>query len=1035
MKKALELFAKRFSPPGRKPGGCVSIASLTNSADAFLALSIAIREETAVLAVTSGLPDADRLFSDIATLIEHLYPKQSQKAPSLLEFPRADDEERNAFAIRMKTAAALNEARKKKSPLIVVADATALSDPIPEDFPETIRVSLNKDEFRLSFSELTERLAKSGYSRVSQVRQEGESSVRGGIVDAWSPGEEFPVRIEFFGDDLESIRTFSPATQSSVSQITSAAFTPLTAGQTDESKNTSLIEILPPHSTVIALEHNAYSLPEISERNKNTAYFIFTGDPAPQGCATDPLITSPLPGFSALSADAARHPELFEQARLRLARHIESSEKRGAHILNIDNLSGGFELPGEGKTKSLIVVSKADRSFVKRSVRFRRDKMISLSGERISDFDELEPGEYVVHIDYGVGRYIGSSEINIDGQRSEVFTVEYAEGGKLHIPSTHAHLLSRYVGVKGEKINLHRLDGKRWEKDKRDAQKAVADLAASLLETQARRETVPGFSFDIQCDGIDAFEEAFPYEETKDQSSAINDIKSDMAARKPMDRLICGDAGYGKTEIAMRAAYIAAMNGKQTVVLAPTTILAEQHFETFTSRFDGTSVRIECLSRLQTPKTREGTFKRISSGVCDIVIGTHAVLSSKIFFHDLGLIIIDEEQRFGVKHKEFLKTLKATADVLTLSATPIPRTLYMSMTGARDLSLLRTPPRERVAVVTKIERDSDHTVSSAISAEIARGGQVFFLHNRIATIHLVEKRLKTLCPSCRITVAHGRMDAKELAAKMKAFENGEFDILLSTTIVESGLDIPRANTIIVARADTFGLADLYQIRGRVGRSSRQGYAYMLLPASGTVDSDARERLSSLRRHAGLGAGFNLAVRDLELRGAGNLLGSQQSGHVAAVGFTLYCQLLKRTIAMMKGEKVAETIDVKLNLDFSRPSIPAEYIEDDALRLASIRRFSEAQNLKNVSALVSEMRDRFGPLPNKVKEFAAVASLRILCSQARITSIDSRGSRAVFYRSHSREIAFVETLKGNTAEEKIAELTRRVQAEIQSFSKA
>ena len=1034
MKKALELFAKRFSPPGRKPGGGISIASLTGAGDAFLALSIALREESAVLVVTAGLPDADRLISDISTLIGKLPKSTTKKAPQLLEFPRAN-EERNAFAVRMKTAAAMREAKEKKNALIIVSTAAALSDPIPELFPEPIRICLNDKGLLPKFKNLTSRLAESGYSRVPQVRQEGECSVRGGIVDAWSPGDELPVRIEFFGDDLESIRTFSPSTQSSVRQITSAEFAPLAAHEAETASTTNLIEILPPQSTVIELEHNAYSLPRVNTEKEDAPYFIFTGDPAPQGCPTHPFITSPLPGFSALAADAARHPELFEQARLRLARHIESSEKRGSHILNIDELSGGFELPGERNQKSVIVVAKSDKSFVKRSVRLRRDKTASLSGDRISDFEELEPGEYVVHVDYGVGRYIGSSEINIDGQRSEVFTVEYAEGGKLHIPSTHAHLLSRYVGVKGEKVNLHRLDGKRWEKDKRDAQKAVADLAASLLETQARRETIPGFSFDIECDGINAFEEAFPYEETQDQSSAIDAVKADMASRKPMDRLICGDAGYGKTEVAMRAAYIAAMNGKQTVVLAPTTVLAEQHFETFTSRFDGTAVRIECLSRLQTPKTREGTFKRISSGVCDIVIGTHAVLSSKSVFHDLGLIIIDEEQRFGVKHKEFLKTLKATADVLTLSATPIPRTLYMSMTGARDLSLLRTPPRERVAVITKVERDSDITVSAAVSSEIARGGQVFYLHNRIATIYLAEKRLKALCPSCRITVAHGRMDAKELAAKMKAFENGEFDILLSTTIVESGLDIPRANTIIVERADTFGLADLYQIRGRVGRSSRQGYAYMLLPSSGAIDSDARERLSSLRRHGGLGAGFGLAVRDLELRGAGNLLGSQQSGHVAAVGFTLYCQLLKRTVAMMKGEKVAETIDVKLNLDFSHPSIPAEYVEDDAQRLSLIRRFAEAQSIRNISALVSEMRDRFGPLPERAKEFAAVSSLRILCAQAHITSIDSRGTRAVFYRSRSREIAFVENLKGQTAEEKIAELSRRVQAEIHSFSKA
>ncbi|MBR2355712.1 MAG: DEAD/DEAH box helicase, partial [Kiritimatiellae bacterium] len=368
-------------------------------------------------------------------------------------------------------------------------------------------------------------------------------------------------------------------------------------------------------------------------------------------------------------------------------------------------------------------VSKADRVFARRSAPPPR-RAAGNAGARLTDFEDLELGEYVVHVDYGVGRFVGSSEITVNGRRSEVFTIEYADGGKLHVPAAHAHLLSRYVGVRGEEVRLHRLDGRRWEKDKREAQRAVTDLAAALLETQAKRDLTPGFAYDVECDGLDAFEAAFPYEETPDQAEAIAAVKRDLASTKPMDRLVCGDAGYGKTEVAMRAAYIAAMNGKQVAVLAPTTVLAEQHFETFTSRFDGTPVRIESLSRFQGPETRRGTFQRLAAGTCDIVIGTHALLSDRTVFRDLGLIVIDEEQRFGVRHKEFLKRLRATADVLTLSATPIPRTLYLSMTGARDLSLLRSPPRERVAVETKVERDSDAAVAAAISAELARGGQV-----------------------------------------------------------------------------------------------------------------------------------------------------------------------------------------------------------------------------------------------------------------------------------------------------------------------
>ena len=561
----------------------------------------------------------------------------------------------------------------------------------------------------------------------------------------------------------------------SIERVDKAALLPAGNKDDEQDKQCSLLDLLPDSSTVLALEHNDYSLPVprtvASEMRPYQFTFVYTGDPAPRGVPTGKFQTSPLPGFAELGADEAHHPELFDAARGRLERHLAAAKKRGDLVLAIDDLSGGFELApstGAAGEKALLVVAKSDRVFAKRKTHLRNAALAR--GARLNDFDELDPGEYVVHVDYGVGRFIGSSEILVNGKRSEVFTIEYADGAKLHVPAAHAHLLSRYVGVKGEAVRLHRLDGKRWAKDKADAQKAVTDLAAALLETQARRELVPGFAYDVECDGMDAFEAAFPYEETPDQAAAIAAVKKDLAAQKPMDRLICGDAGYGKTEVAMRAAFIAAMNGKQTAVLAPTTVLAEQHFETFTSRFDGTPIRIESVSRFQSDATHKGTFQRLATGACDIVIGTHAILSSKIAFRDLGLIIIDEEQRFGVRHKEFLKRLRATADVLTLSATPIPRTLYLSMTGARDLSLIRTPPRERVAVETKVVRDSAATVRAAVGAELARGGQVFFLHNRVSTIGKAEKRLNETCPEARVVVAHGQMDARTLARKMRDFE-------------------------------------------------------------------------------------------------------------------------------------------------------------------------------------------------------------------------------------------------------------------------
>ena len=1038
MKDALELFASRFAPPSLKEGGAVAISSLTGAADAFLALALT-KGSRLVLAATPGLPDADRLSDDLRVLSAAI---PSAREVRVLEFPPPLSGDVGALGTRLKTLAALRAWPLSPYPCVLVVSSPALSSPVPTGAPPVISLGTDPEKLGtdpIKFGEICEKLATFGYNRVPMVEQVGDFSVRGGIVDAWSPGEEFPIRAEFFGDDLESIRTFDAATQMSIERVEKAALLPAGGKDEEPGRQCSLLDLLPDGSAVLALEHNDYSLPVprtvASEMRPYQFTFVYTGDPAPRGVPTGKFQTTPLPGFAELGADEAHHPELFDAARGRLERHLAAAKKRGDLVLAIDDLSGGFELAPSTNiagAKALLVVAKSDRVFAKRNTHLRGRNAALARGARLNDFDELDPGEYVVHVDYGVGRFIGSSEILVNGKRSEVFTIEYADGAKLHVPAAHAHLLSRYVGVKGEAVRLHRLDGKRWAKDKADAQKAVTDLAAALLETQARRELVPGFAYDVECDGIDAFEAAFPYEETPDQAAAIAAVKKDLAAQKPMDRLICGDAGYGKTEVAMRAAFIAAMNSKQTAVLAPTTVLAEQHFETFTSRFDGTPIRIESVSRFQSGATHKGTFQRLATGACDIVIGTHAILSSKIAFRDLGLIIIDEEQRFGVRHKEFLKHLRATADVLTLSATPIPRTLYLSMTGARDLSLIRTPPRERVAVETKVVRDSAATVRAAVGAELARGGQVFFLHNRVSTIGKAEKRLNETCPEARVVVAHGQMDARTLARKMRDFERGKFDVLLSTTIVESGIDIPRANTIIVDHAEMFGLADLYQLRGRVGRSSREGHAYFLLPAEGLVDSDARERLSALQRHGALGSGFNLAVRDLELRGAGNLLGSQQSGHIAAVGFGLYCQLLQRTIAMMKGEKVQDIVDVKLHLDFidyspaseddaSAAALPYSYVEEDVQRMSFMKRFAEATDEKVVVALASELRDRFGPLPPAAKRLVALAKLRVACAAAKISNIDAKDRRAVFYKVGSRDVAFVRDLKGKTPDRKIAEL--------------
>lgn len=1002
--KAVETFAKSLVVPGLKKTGGVSFSlpSMTGAADAFLAVVVA-GHNPCVFVVADGIPSAGRVFCDIKTLA----PRQK-----VLEYPQLDPDEPYTAGERIKAVKSVLSPPEEG--LVIVASCAAAASPAPSEVKTLLVLRRGTS---VKFDGVCASLADSGYTRVPTVMEQGTFSVRGGIIDIWSPGDDLPVRAEFFGDETESLRRFDPGTQLSVERVETAEI--LSNCGSEDTDTVNILSLLPENAVVIKLDHNAYTL-ETPEKTT----VIYTGDPAPRGIPAGELTVSALPGFSSLGPREARDPELFETAGKLLETHIEKAGQRGLQIYRIDALSGGFE------TSHMIVTSKADRVFTKRLSPPGRTR--AGGGERLSDFDSLEPGEYVVHVDHGIGCFIGSSEIKTASGRSEVFTVEYADGAKLHVPPSQAHLLSRYIGVKGESVTLHRLDGKKWAKDKKNAEKAVTDLAAGLLETQALRETTPGFAYDTRCEGLDAFEAAFIYEETKDQLAAIEDVKKDMGSPRPMDRLVCGDAGYGKTEVAMRAAYIAAMNGKQTVVLAPTTILAEQHFETFTARFDGTPVRIESLSRFQSRTAADRVLERLASGTCDIVIGTHAVLGKKVAFRDLGLIIIDEEQRFGVRQKELLKNARQTADVLTMSATPIPRTLYLAMTGARTLSLIRTPPRERVAVETRITRKSDAIIREAVAREKARGGQVFFLHNRISTLPVVEKHLRELLPEAHVISAHGRMEARELAKRVRSFERGEADILLSTTIVESGIDIPSANTILVDRADTLGMAELYQLRGRVGRSSRRGFAYFMIPEGGVIESDARERLDALSHNKALGAGFNLALRDLEIRGAGNLLGARQSGHIAAVGFNLYCKLLKRTIAMLKGEKPESANEARLMLDFidfspsagnseTAAALTYDYIEEDSERLVFTRRIAEAADTESIKALENELRDRYGEPPAAAKRFLGMMHLKTTLSRTAAGFLDVKGSRAVFRSLSRREILLSVRLRSESADGKLAEL--------------
>ncbi|MCX6992684.1 MAG: transcription-repair coupling factor [Kiritimatiellaeota bacterium] len=639
------------------------------------------------------------------------------------------------------------------------------------------------------------------------------------------------------------------------------------------------------------------------------------------------------------------------------------------------------------------------------------------AGETITDWTNLEPGNFVVHVDHGIGHYLGLNEIVFNGQRQEALAIEYADNAKLYVPVSQAHLLSRYVGVGKHTPSLHRLGSARWSREKDAAERAVRDLAAGLLEIQAVREAKAGIAFPPDTPWQNEFEASFPYQETEDQERAIHDVKRDMETVRPMDRLVCGDVGYGKTEVAMRAAFKCVMSGKQVAMLVPTTVLAQQHYEVFAERMAAYPVRVELLCRFRTLQEQAGVVRALATGGVDIVIGTHRLIQPDVRFKDLGLVIIDEEQRFGVGHKERFKHLQQLVDVLTLTATPIPRTLYMSLTGAKEISVIQTSPKARQAIETIVAKNDDRVIRDAILRELNRGGQIYYLHNRVHSIERVRERLAKLVPEARMVVGHGQMPTSALAHIVRDFARGDYDLLLCTTIIESGMDIPNVNTILIDRADRFGMADLYQLRGRVGRSSRKAYAYMLLPVHGSLLDTSRQRIQAILEHTELGAGFRLAMRDLEIRGAGNLLGPEQSGHIAAIGFDLYCQLLRYTIAQMaKIPTLREVgtvnpmriVHVEVKLDFIDLSaqaadpahsafLPVTYVEDERLRISVYRQIASAMTLAEIAGLREEFKDRFGPLPPPLDRLLKIAALRILAAEKKIALIEVQAGKVIFHR--------------------------------------
>jgi transcription-repair coupling factor (superfamily II helicase) len=618
-----------------------------------------------------------------------------------------------------------------------------------------------------------------------------------------------------------------------------------------------------------------------------------------------------------------------------------------------------------------------------------------------SDFSELKAGDYVVHVDHGIGQFDGLQTIESDGRRGEFMRLQYADDARLYVPLERMDLVQNYRSLEGAKPQLDRLGGTAWAARKTRVRKSLTDLADKLLELYAERKTATGYAFGADVPWQHEFEDAFEFSETPDQATAIADIKRDMETTTPMDRLLCGDVGYGKTEVAMRAAFKAVANSKQVAVLAPTTVLVFQHYETFRRRMAAFPIRVEMLSRFRSTREQKETLAAVEEGKVDILIGTHRLLSRDVHFHDLGLLIVDEEQRFGVTHKERLKEMSRNVDVLTMTATPIPRTLNMSLVGLRDMSVIETPPKDRLAIQTVVAPFSESVIRRAIVEELERGGQVFFVHNRVESIHSMAALIQKLAPKARVVVGHGQMGERDLEKVMLKFIRDEADVLVSTTIVENGLDIPRANTIIVNRADRFGLSELYQLRGRVGRSNQRAYAYLLVPPEASLTPIARRRLAALREFSELGAGFRIAALDLELRGAGNLLGREQHGHIAAIGFDLYTQMLERAVAAKKGGAEQPELRATLNLGMDI-RIPPEYLPNESLRLRTYKRIAEIKNEDERERLRRELVDRFGPPPPAIDSLLDYAVLKSLCERLQISSVDRRGHEASvkFYPSTS-----------------------------------
>ncbi len=1033
------------------------------------------------------------------TMAVHHFPEEPP--PDIDVNRRAD-----RICERLAVLSALLQPSSSKQVLIATPEALLGACPKRSQF-ESQQIKLNVGD-ELPFTELISRLTDElNYDAEALCEHPGQLATRGGLIDIYPYDANEPYRIDFFGDEIESIRSFDPASQRTTHPVQSISIAAAIGNEsTASSSEGNLIDYLPIESIQWLLEDPALLVREHPlrfEKNNQRSFYKVIADRAP---ADDQY-------FGICEVDTA--PELFKDAE-RIGLSTEATEN---YRLHTDATQVGFDrFESEQSTRSKFESQLADwakqdqlqlcfatqnaseaerikdlladnpltaklkpqylQGNIGAGFIFRQDKVgvpplggfISSSKpakagtptssgfvlitqseyfgtrrrklhtrkerarptisqvDQMLDFTELADGDPLVHLQHGICLFRGLTKLDIQGGTKEVISVEFADDMTIHVPLHESHLLTRYVGLTKSLPKLGKIGGAAWDKTRGAAEIATLDYAAELLNLHAQRENAGGYAFPPDHLWQKSFEDAFPYKETPDQLHAIDATKEDMEKPLPMDRLICGDVGFGKTEVAIRAALKAVLAGKQVAVLVPTTVLCQQHFNTFRERMAQFPIIIDMVSRFRSTKQNKEIIANLAEGRIDIVIGTHRLLSKDVHFQNLGLLVVDEEQRFGVKQKEAIKRLRADVDILTLSATPIPRTLYLAMAGARAMSVIETPPVDRRPIETVVKSYDLDLIKSAIQAETDRGGQVFYLHNRVSTIEGVANTIREMHPRLKVAVGHGQMEEGQLEKIMTKFVAGDFDVLVCTTIIESGIDIPNCNTLIIEGADRFGLAQLYQIRGRVGRFKRQAYAYLLLHRHAALVDQAQKRLNALKQHNQLGAGFRIAMRDLELRGAGNLLGSQQSGHIAGVGFELYCQLLTQSVARLKGEPGADRIRAEVKLDFIasgegasarrsttgthsfaaikeaeygnrqakvvEAALPVDYIAEPRLRIDLYRRLALAEQVDTISAIGDELEDRFGKLPKASEHLLAVSKVRVLAELAGVRRVETEGDRLI-----------------------------------------